>query len=52
MRRSLWNLVLLLMLAAMALPVAAETQSAAVAAGSLASKVNFFASEPQRISAR
>ncbi len=48
MRRSLLSIILLLLLAAMALPVAAATQSATVAAPSLASKAIFFTSDGMR----
>ena len=48
MRRSLLSIVLLLMLAAMALPVAAQTQSAATSAAPLTSKALFFASDGMR----
>ena len=48
MRRSMLSIVLLLLMAALALPVAAATQSAAVAAGSLASRAIFFTSDGMR----
>src|SRR6185436_18699888 len=48
MRRSLLGIILLVLLAAMALPVAAATQSAAGAAWPLASKAVFFASDGMR----
>src|SRR5512139_3217252 len=48
MRRSLLSIILLLLLAALALPVAAAPHSAPVAAGPLASKAIFFASDGMR----
>src|SRR5512139_3686476 len=48
MRRSLLSIILLLLLAALALPVAAAPHSAPVAAGPLASRAIFFASDGMR----
>src|SRR5215211_372177 len=48
MRRSLLSIILLLLLAALALPVAAATQSAVSAAAPLANKAIFFAADGTR----
>jgi predicted AlkP superfamily pyrophosphatase or phosphodiesterase len=48
MRRSLLSIVMLLLLAALALPAAAATQSATLAVPSLASRALFFASDGMR----
>ena len=48
MRRSIMSLVLLLMLAAMALPVSAYVADAPAAAGPLTNKAIFFASDGMR----